>query len=109
MFVDVSCGKKLFKTFVAAFASAIECLGSSCSSSISEDESTIELFFSFTNATISSSLTSPADQKVPPSRMTPGQVSTGGRRGDRNCKEPCLLFLCPTYGISSDSNKGTIG
>ncbi|GBM67543.1 hypothetical protein AVEN_73679-1 [Araneus ventricosus] len=31
------------------------------------------------------------------------------RSGDRNCKDPCLLFLCPTYGVSSDSNKGTIG
>ncbi|GBO06881.1 hypothetical protein AVEN_174951-1 [Araneus ventricosus] len=51
--------KKLLKTFAAAFASAIEDSGSSCTSSISEDESTIELFSSFTNATISSSLTSP--------------------------------------------------
>ncbi|GBM20290.1 hypothetical protein AVEN_195854-1 [Araneus ventricosus] len=58
--------KKLFKTLVAAFASAIECPGSSCSSSISEDESTIELFSSFTNATISSAFTSPVDQKSPP-------------------------------------------
>ncbi|GBM94460.1 hypothetical protein AVEN_2141-1 [Araneus ventricosus] len=50
------------------------------------------------------------DQKVlPPPWSTPGQVSTRGRWGDRNCKEPCLLFLCPTYGFSSDSNKGTIG
>ncbi|GBO35415.1 hypothetical protein AVEN_245093-1 [Araneus ventricosus] len=109
MFIDVFCGKKLFKTFVAAFASATEGPGSSCSSSISEDESTIELFFSFTNATTFSSLTSPDDQKISPPWLTPGQVSTGGRRGDRNCKEPCLLFLCPTYGVSSDSNKGTIG
>ncbi|GBO27534.1 hypothetical protein AVEN_133646-1 [Araneus ventricosus] len=107
MFVDVLCGKKFFKTFVAAFASGIEGPGSSCSSSTSEDESTIELFFSFTNATICSSLTSPADQKALLPWLTPG-VSTGGRRGDRNCKEPCLLFLCPTYGVSSDSNKGTI-
>ncbi|GBN60195.1 hypothetical protein AVEN_88704-1 [Araneus ventricosus] len=97
------------KTFVAAFSSAILGPGSSCSSSMSEDESTIELIFSFTNATISSSLTSPADQKVPLPWLTPGQVSTGGKRGDRNCKESCLLFLCPTYGVSSDSNKGTIG
>ncbi|GBO27665.1 hypothetical protein AVEN_214357-1 [Araneus ventricosus] len=59
MFVVVFCGKKLFKTFAAAFASAVEGPGSSCSSSISENESAIELFFSFTNATISSSLTSP--------------------------------------------------
>ncbi|GBM50208.1 hypothetical protein AVEN_134781-1 [Araneus ventricosus] len=44
--------------FAAAIASAIEGLGSSCSSSVSEDEFTIELFFSFTNATISSSLIS---------------------------------------------------
>ncbi|GBN75394.1 hypothetical protein AVEN_120370-1 [Araneus ventricosus] len=52
-----------------------------------------------------------SDQKVPPPlpRFTPGQVSTRGRRGDRNCKEPCLLFLCLTYGVSNDSNKGTIG
>ncbi|GBL97784.1 hypothetical protein AVEN_231949-1 [Araneus ventricosus] len=49
-----------------------------------------------------------SDQKVPPPWLTPGQMSTGGRREDRNCKEPCLLFLCPTYGVSSDSNKGTI-
>ncbi|GBO11868.1 Gamma-aminobutyric acid type B receptor subunit 1 [Araneus ventricosus] len=41
--------------------------------------------------------------------LTPGQVSTGKKRGDKNCKKPCLLFLCPTYGVSSDSNKGTIG
>ncbi|GBO03618.1 hypothetical protein AVEN_128839-1 [Araneus ventricosus] len=41
--------------------------------------------------------------------LTLGQVSNGRKRGDRNCKEPCLLFLCPTYGVSSDSNKGTIG
>ncbi|GBO41360.1 hypothetical protein AVEN_172930-1 [Araneus ventricosus] len=107
-----SVAKKLFKTFVAAFASAVEGPGSSCSSSISEDESTIELlfFFSFTNARISSSLTSPADQKIPPPSLVdtrPG-VHWGGR-GDRNCKEPCLLFLCPTYGVSSDSNKVTIG
>ncbi|GBM94289.1 hypothetical protein AVEN_154622-1 [Araneus ventricosus] len=103
-----SVAKKLFKRFVAAFASAIEGPGSSCSSSISEDESAIELFFSFTNATISSSLTSPDDQKVHPLPwLTPGQVSTGVRRGDRNCKEPCLLLFCPTYGVSSDSNKGT--
>ncbi|GBN60535.1 hypothetical protein AVEN_17332-1 [Araneus ventricosus] len=59
MFVVVFCAKKLFKMFAAAFASAIECPSSSCSSSISEDESTIELFFTFTNATISSSLFSP--------------------------------------------------
>ncbi|GBM31635.1 hypothetical protein AVEN_50421-1 [Araneus ventricosus] len=56
MFVDVSYGKKIVQN---VFASAIEGYGSSCSSSISEDEPTIELFFSFTNATISSSLTSP--------------------------------------------------
>ncbi|GBM18962.1 hypothetical protein AVEN_49075-1, partial [Araneus ventricosus] len=37
--------------------------------------------------------------------LTPGQVSTGGRRGDRNCKKPRLLFRCLTYGVSSDSNK----
>ncbi|GBO30860.1 hypothetical protein AVEN_263062-1, partial [Araneus ventricosus] len=23
--------------------------------------------------------------------------------------DPCLLFLCPTYGVSSDSNKDTTG
>ncbi|GBM78678.1 hypothetical protein AVEN_82131-1 [Araneus ventricosus] len=56
MFVDVCCGKKIVQN---VFASTIECPGSSCSSSISEDESTIELFFAFTSATISSSLTSP--------------------------------------------------
>ncbi|GBO28781.1 hypothetical protein AVEN_245219-1, partial [Araneus ventricosus] len=50
-----------------------------------------------------------SDQKVPFPWLTLGQVSTGERRGDRNCKEPCLLFLCPTYGVSSDSNEGTIG
>ncbi|GBN40761.1 Semaphorin-2A, partial [Araneus ventricosus] len=51
-----------------------------------------------------------SDQKVLPLPwLTPGQVSTRRRRGDRNCKEPCLLFRCLTYGVSSDSNKGTIG
>ncbi|GBM91240.1 hypothetical protein AVEN_182037-1, partial [Araneus ventricosus] len=100
-----SVAKKLFKTFVAAFASAIESPGSSCSSSISEDESTIELFSSFTNSAILPHSLLQLTRKSPSPWLTPGQVSTGGRRGDRNCKEPCLLFLCPTYGVSSDSNK----
>ncbi|GBM08168.1 hypothetical protein AVEN_162056-1 [Araneus ventricosus] len=95
--------------FVAAFASAIEGPGSSCSSSISEDESTIELFSSFTNSAIFPHSLLQLTRKSPSPWLTPGQVSTGGRRGDRNCKEPCLLFLCPSYGVSSDSNKDTIG
>ncbi|GBM55241.1 hypothetical protein AVEN_31545-1 [Araneus ventricosus] len=56
MFVDVLCGKIIVQK---VFASAIESHGSSCSSSVSEDESTIELLFSFSNAPISSSPTSP--------------------------------------------------
>ncbi|GBM48136.1 hypothetical protein AVEN_10542-1 [Araneus ventricosus] len=100
MFVDVLWGEKLFKTFVAPFASAIEGPGSSCSSSISEDESTIELFFH---------LLRPRYLSHPFPQLTRKSSPPPSRRGDRNCKEPCLLSLCPTYGVNRDSNKGTIG
>ncbi|GBM84764.1 hypothetical protein AVEN_71856-1 [Araneus ventricosus] len=102
---------KLSKTFVAPFASAIEGPGSSCSSSISEDESTVELFLFhllMPRRYLPHSLPQ-LTRKSPLPWLTPGQVSTGERRGDRNCKEPCLLFLCPTYGVNRVSNKGTIG
>ncbi|GBL96465.1 hypothetical protein AVEN_229919-1 [Araneus ventricosus] len=98
--------KKLFKTFVAAFASAIEGPGSSCSSSISEDESTIELFFSFTNAAISSSLTSPADQKVPPfpgwhqTRCPPGE---GGEI--ETAKSLAYCSFVPLMGLAATLTK----
>ncbi|GBN47313.1 hypothetical protein AVEN_185747-1 [Araneus ventricosus] len=100
--------KKLFKTFVASFAFAVEGPGSSCSSSISEDESTIELFFHLLMPQYLHHSLSQLTRKSTPSLVDtrPG-VHRG--RGDRNCKEPYLLFLCPTYRVSSDSNKGTIG
>ncbi|GBN96299.1 hypothetical protein AVEN_109202-1 [Araneus ventricosus] len=103
-----SVAKKLFKTFVAAFASAIEGPGSSCSSSISEDESTIELFFHLLMPRYLPHSLPHLTRKSPLPWLTPGQRCPPEGRGDRNCKEPCLLFLCPTYGVSSDSNKGTI-
>ncbi|GBN08877.1 hypothetical protein AVEN_202231-1 [Araneus ventricosus] len=93
----------MFKTFVAAFASAIEGPGSSCSSSISEDKSTIELFL-FTNATISSSLTSPADQKVPLSWLTPGQVSTWGGGEIETVKNLAYCFFIPLIGLAATNN-----
>ncbi|GBM60154.1 hypothetical protein AVEN_169827-1 [Araneus ventricosus] len=95
--------------FVAVSASAIEGPGSSCSSSISEDESAIELFFHLLMPRYLPHSLPQLTRKSPPLPwLTPGKVSTGGR-GDRNCKEPCLLFLRPTYGVCCDSNKGTIG
>ncbi|GBM04961.1 hypothetical protein AVEN_39377-1 [Araneus ventricosus] len=108
MFSEVK--KRLLKTFVAAFASATKGPGSSRSSSISEDESTIELlFYLLVQRYFPYSLPQLTRKSPRLPWLTPGQVSAGQRRGDRNCKEPCLLFLCPTYGTSSDSNKGTIG
>ncbi|GBM72400.1 hypothetical protein AVEN_175575-1 [Araneus ventricosus] len=88
--------KNLFKTFLDSFACAIEGPGSSCSSSISEDESTIELFFSFTNATMSSSLTSPADQNVLPSLVDtrPGVHRWGGKiETAKNLAYPPFVLL----------------
>ncbi|GBN05780.1 hypothetical protein AVEN_62312-1 [Araneus ventricosus] len=98
MFVDVSCGKKLFRTFVAAFASAIEGPGSSCSSSICEDEYTVELFFSFTNATI-----------MPESPPLPGlhqaRCPPGGGREIEAVKSLAYCSLVPLMGLAATRTK----
>ncbi|GBM56723.1 hypothetical protein AVEN_224767-1 [Araneus ventricosus] len=103
MFVDVFCGKNLFKTFVAAFASAIEGPGSSCSSSISEDESTIELFFHLLMPRyLPHSLPQLTRKSLPPLPwLTPGQVSTGGGGEMETAKSLAYRPFVPLMGSAA--------
>ncbi|GBL88337.1 hypothetical protein AVEN_103003-1 [Araneus ventricosus] len=48
-------------------------------------------------------------KSLPPSLVDTRPAVHRRRRGETVKKEPCLFILCLTYGVGSDSDKGTIG